>query len=533
MYHPMRSLRVPPTLVALSLSLVASLLLVPACGGEDVEEAVSPRAQQATAPSTGKADGSDEADQSCRIVLRTIRRPQLDPDHRYETECIDGLCSYVWAGQVELDAKLSVARVGLLYRLRGDTTWWQVDGTLASANAPGYARYDVRISEHLFGPSATAAELSAARIDLIPFFERADGTRVFDHNRVAGAFDNYELDEMGYFLLQDDNTVCKPVSGRISFAGNWDEYLTGELHQGGYLVVDYDLSRLPQCRGTHNGYPAWDTIAYVRFSPGGELVSGSVRTFQTNHGVPMNVAERRELQVAIPAGATSAAIWFKNESGAGNFCETWDSNLGANYSYAIAPAADDARCKDVERWSAVNSDVPYTTTPTCLDYQLASNHAASHCELYLSGIGHGYTGHYGIPNRWVEAYLRVGAQQGELLGVGMWARTREKESGKIGQRFVLGRQVSADTWQTGLMTLRSGYMGAGGFAYDIEQLAFFVDVRRPTGEVVRLWQSNGGANYRMSDAFGLPTRTKYIPYGNIQYADPAAAIFDLQRSCTK
>ena len=510
----MRSLRVLPTIFALSLPLVASLLLAPACGSEGAE-AVSPRAQQATAPSTGKADGSDEADQACRIVLRGIRRPQLEPDHQFETECADGVCSYVWAAQVEIDAKLSVARVGLLYRLRGDATWWQVDGTRASANAPGYARYDVRISEHLFGPSATAAELSAARIELIPFYEWADGTRVFDHNRVAGAFDNYVLDEADYFQVNTDARVCQPVSAHILFAGNWDEYLSGALHQGGYLVIDYDLSRLPQCRATHNGYPAWDTVAYVRFSPGGELVSGSVRTFQTNHGVPMNSAERRELQVAIPVGATSAAIWFKNYSGAGNFCETWDSNLGANYSYGIAPAADDARCKDVERWSAVNSDVPYTTTSTCVDYEVVSHHAASHCELYLSGIGHGHMGHYGIPNRWVEAYVRVGAQQGELLGVGMWARTRDKESGKIGQRFVLGRQVSTDTWQTGLMTLRSGYMGAGGFAYDIEQLAFFVDVRRPTGEVVRLWQSNNGANYSMNDAFGLSTSTKSIPYGNI------------------
>jgi hypothetical protein len=527
----MRLLRVLQTVVAPSLYLVASLSLVPACGGEPAE-AIAPRAQRATAPSTSKADGSDEADRSCRVVLRTIRRPQLEPDHRFETECVDGICTFVWAGQVEVDAKLSVARVGLLYRLHGDTTWWQVDGTLAGPPALGYARYDVRISEHLFGPSASAAELSAARIDLIPFFERADGTRVFDHNRVAGAFENYRLDEAGYFLLNGDERVCRPVLGRISFAGDWSEHLSGQLHQGGYLVIDYDLERLPKCRATHNGYPAWGTLAYVRFSPGGELVSGSVRTFETVQGVPINSAVRRELEVQIPAGATSAAIWFKNESGAGNFCETWDSNLGANYTFAIAPAADDARCKDVERWSAVNSDVPYRTSPTCLDYQVTRNHGSSHCELYLSGIGHGYTGHYGIPNRWVEAYLRVGPIQGELLGVGIWARTRDKDSGKTGQRFVLGRQVSGDTWQTGLITLRSGYMGAGGFAYDIEALAFFVDVRRSTGEIVRLWQSNGGANYSMSDAFGLPTSTKSIPYGNIQYADPAAAIFDTQRSCS-
>ena len=64
-------------------------------------------------------------------------------------------------------------------------------------------------------------------------------------------------------------------------------------------------------------------------------------------------------------------------------------------------------------------------------------------------------------------------------------------------------------------------------------MAFFIDVKRPSGKVVRLWQSRGGANYTPADAFTAGTSTKSIPYGNIKYGNPAAAIFDTKRSCSK
>jgi len=100
----------------------------------------------------------------------------------------------------------------------------------------------------------------------------------------------------------------------------------------------------------------------------------------------------------------------------------------------------------------------------------------------------------------------------------------------VAEQLTYGRQISSDVWQTGLTTLRSSYRG-DGFAYDVEAMAFFMDIRRPAGEVVRLWQSRGGANYSMDDAFSLPTTTKYIAYGNIQYANADAAIYDTQRAC--
>lgn len=513
--------------VARSLSLLLTLSLVAACGGPSADSSTA--ARRALAPSTGKADGAgDAADGSCQVVLRQLgRQPGTNG---YQTVCRDGVCSWVWQGEVEVDATLAITGVGLLYRLEGDTTWWQVAGTPSSMQAtPGMKRYQVRIDEHVLGPDASEAELGGARIDAIPFVELPSGGRLFDHNRVKDALDSYHMSASNGFAVAYAPQVCQPVVGRVAFLGNWDEVQSGLLRQGGYLTINYDLSRLQTCRGTHDGQPAWDIVAHVRFSPGGQLISGSVRELLGENGIPSGQARPRALDVEIPADATSAEIWFRNAGAEG--CEAYDSNLGANYRYDVVPPADHPRCEGIERWRAQNSDMPYTSGATCLDYDVSEDYGASYCELFLSSIGHGYMGHYGIPNRWVEAYVTVGSMQGELLDVGMWARVRDKSSGDLSERVVLGRQVSADTWQTGLITLRTAHMGSGGLALDVVEMAFFVDVRRQ-GRVVRLWQSKGGANYGWSEAFSLPTSGKSIPYGNIQYADPASSIFDSKRSCS-
>lgn len=330
---------------------------------------------------------------------------------------------------------------------------------------------------------------------------------------------------------QAEQASTPATIARLSFLSNWHEVRSGELRQGSQLILDYDLQRLPQCRGTHNGHPAWDTQAHLRFAPGGQLVSASVRRFVTNQGVPTTVAESLPLEVTIPEDATSVAIYFQNYDGAGGSCSAWDSEFGANYRYAIWPPASHARCKDIERWETMHSDMPYKTTAHCLDYDIDANYDANHCELYLSAIGHGYMAHYGIPNRWVEATIEVSPQEGEVLGVGVYTRYRDKESGAEGRRITFGRQIAPHSWQTGMITLRTAMMGQSGFAYDIDALAFFVDIRRASGEVVRLWQSRGGANYTIGDAFALPTSTRYIPYGNIQQANSAAPIFDARQRC--
>jgi hypothetical protein len=503
-------------------------LVVLSCSCAAPEPSVG-RAVRGSAPNlTGKADAADQADRSCQIVLRSVDRRA--GDNGYETQCTAGGCNWIWDAEVEISKEIKGATVHLLYRRVGDPTWWQVDAIPAAHSQPGFVRHKLSIHEHLFGPSATEAELAAARIEVMPYLELPDGARLYDHNRRPGDFDNYVLElENGFGL--GDGGACASVFGRISFFDSWGEHLTGTLRQGGYLVLNYDLDRLPTCRGTHNGHPAWDIVAHVKFSPGGQLVTGSVRAFDSPQGLPTGPGRSEALEVKIPADATEAEIWFHNYTGAGSSCQAWDSNYGANYVYEIWPPASDPRCKDIERWTSIHSDLPYASPPHCLAYTVDQQHDANHCELYLSGFGHGYVGHYGIPQHWLEAYITVGLQQGKLLGAGMLTQYRDPKHNTTGQRFTYGQQVAPDTWQTGFIFQRTTYMSQS-YHYDVEQIAFFIDVQRPSGDVVRLWQSRQGANYGWYDAFTLPTSTKYIAYGNIKYAGNGSAIFDARQACT-
>lgn len=496
-----------------ALCFVSQLaLIIAAC----TPEVPAGEAVQTTAPVMGKADSTDKADHQCQIVLRSISRQP--GTNGYKTQCTAGVCNWVWEGSVEVTDQVKGGVVRVLYHLAGDPKWWQVDTTPAASSQPGFVRHEFAIHEHLIGPSASEAELAAAKIELMPFVELPDGTRIFDHNRRPGDFDNYVLDQQSYFGVPDDYNTCAPVAGRISYFSNWDEYFGGTLRQDGYLVISYALDRLPKCRG-----PAWDTVAHLRFSPGGQLASGSVRTFDS-----ANVAQSKELVVKIPSDAASVEIWFHNFTGS---CEAWDSNFGANYRHDIWPPVDDPRCKDIERWTSINSDMPYASKPHCLAYTVDQNHDASHCEFYLDGIGDGYMGHYGIPNNWVEAYITVGPQLGTLLGAGMFTRYKDTATGTTGERFTFGQSVAPGAWQTGFIYLKPGIMGSQGYKHTVQQMAFFIDVKRPTGEVVRLWQSHHGANYGWADAFSLPTSTKYIAYGSIKYAGGGSAVFDAKQTC--
>jgi len=125
----------------------------------------------------------------------------------------------------------------------------------------------------------------------------------------------------------------------------------------------------------------------------------------------------------------------------------------------------------------------------------------------------------------LEAYLHVGAQDGELLNVGMLTHYDD------GERISLGKAVADGVWETGFTYKSTGIQSLPSYFHSVQSVAFFVDVRRPSGKVVRLWQSRGGQNYSWDDAFGAGTTTKSIPYGNVKYAVDAATVFDQKREC--
>ena len=512
---------------SLLLWVFALSLLLSACAtGDGAAPTAPPEAVASTAPQLGKADSGDRADRSCQVVLRSAMRHADGPG--YETDCSGGDCLYVWRGWVEVDQALAAdASVRVLYHRLDDPTWWEVEASEESGAAPGYRRYGFALSEHLFGPGDEGAS-----IELVAFLRDEQGNRLFDHNRFADDFSNTQLEPQSDYFATDGG-VCQPLVGTLWFQDDWSETAHGTRRQGGYLEVHYDLDRLPTCRGTHNGHPAWDMVAFVRFMPAGQLVSGSVRRFISNNGIPTNEAEEVALVVPIPEGATSAELWFQNFSGAGSTCEAWDSNYGDNYVFDVWPSLDDPRCKDVEKETGIHTedDRMAHNQAHCLDYDLAAQYDADHCEIYVEGFGNGHMGHYGIPFHWLVGYLRNGSLEGEILNVGMLARFHDAETGEPGQRYLLGLEEEPGLWRTGFAYRTPAMMGSNGNDDIVDEIAFFIDLRQGNGDVVRLWQSRHGDNYRLDDAFSLPASTEYIPYGNIEWANPAAAIYESRQAC--
>ena len=183
-------------------------------------------------------------------------------------------------------------------------------------------------------------------------------------------------------------------------------------------------------------------------------------------------------------------------------------------------------CDGLQTWSN-----PSNSYPACVAYQPDLNASASYCELYVNALGDGQWSHTGATMQWLEAYVKTPPQEGVVLNVGMWTRYAD-EGGAEHEIVSLGSQIEPDYWLTGFTYAKSS-PGAEAMAtwVTVEAFAFFVDVLRTTGDVDRLWQSNGGANYTLADTFAVPGYSKGIGSGDIEYADESVPLFDQKHAC--
>ncbi len=100
------------------------------------------------------------------------------------------------------------------------------------------------------------------------------------------------------------------------------------------------------------------------------------------------------------------------------------------------------------------------------------------------------------------------------------------------ERLSIGSEIEPDYWLTGFTYAgHQAYSEAEAIDIEVQALSFFIDVRRPSGEVVRLWQSDGGANYAPADIFSVPGYHHGIGLGDIEYADESVALFAQKRAC--
>jgi Family of unknown function (DUF6209) len=272
------------------------------------------------APLVGVDGSADSADRNCHVVLRELTRPRTGPS--WETAG----SSWVWAGTIEISETAAAEGLepALTYQSGSDPTWRVVDAEpMQAAATPGFVRYSIRIAQGLPGPGMSGTSIANSRIHAVPFLRLAAGGRLFDHNRNAGDNDNYVITSPDFAIARKDS-VCAPPAGpnraRLVFDADWTEHRDGVLAPGGEVSIVYAQSRLAQCYHSRAGNPLWDITARVQFSPGGQVLTGSVRDGAWTLGVPSD--------------ARSAAVWFEATSASG--CHQWDSNLGANYVFDAA-----------------------------------------------------------------------------------------------------------------------------------------------------------------------------------------------------
>jgi len=119
----------------------------------------------------------------------------------------------------------------------------------------------------------------------------------------------------------------------LTFDADWDEAADGALVAGSPLRIDYDLARLPDCRGETNGSEVWGVTGFASFD-GGAAKSFGVSRLSDGKVVPV-VAE-----LEVPTGAETVALWFQVNNRWG--CNAYDSNDGSNYKFAIEDRANTA-----------------------------------------------------------------------------------------------------------------------------------------------------------------------------------------------
>lgn len=315
-----------------------------ACGPDAGPSEVQPAGGIATAELTGVDGSRDSADQACNVVLRTMTR--RTNDHGGYLEDSQYRCG-LWFATIDVSAAAVAegAVPALLYQVGSDRTWYSIDATLVTSG-PTYSRYEAApglIHEGISGTGITHTHILAIRTCA---WRVGAGSSITTACAILAppttAWSNGEL------TIQDDAAICPlptPPSvlnashtATLSFALDGSVTQSGALLAGSELRIDYDIGRLPTCRNTHNGFPAWDLVAHARFLPSGAFVQGSVRGFWASFGVPTTQDYSVPFRTHIPAGTTSVELWFENTSGAGSRCVAWDSVGGENYRYQTLPS---------------------------------------------------------------------------------------------------------------------------------------------------------------------------------------------------
>jgi hypothetical protein len=119
----------------------------------------------------------------------------------------------------------------------------------------------------------------------------------------------------------------------LAFHGDFTETTTGTLVAGTTVRVTYDLSRLQTCRAESDGIAVWGVTGFAQFD------DGTTVSFALSQPDGVDVTPI-DGEVELPASATHVSLWFQatNEWG----CNAYDSDYGANYTFALASSGAQA-----------------------------------------------------------------------------------------------------------------------------------------------------------------------------------------------
>ncbi|AEV84834.1 hypothetical protein ACWT_3811 [Actinoplanes sp. SE50] len=117
----------------------------------------------------------------------------------------------------------------------------------------------------------------------------------------------------------------------IHFAADGTDRVDGAIEAGRPVIVDYDLSRLPECRNQYAGGDAWSIGVYYRVDGGPIQTRPVTRLDQNRHNVTAPAG------IDLPPGGHDLELWFHAGDRAG--CSEYDSRSGANYHYPIGQPA--------------------------------------------------------------------------------------------------------------------------------------------------------------------------------------------------
>jgi hypothetical protein len=110
----------------------------------------------------------------------------------------------------------------------------------------------------------------------------------------------------------------------VTYGADWSENVSRQIQAGRTFVVRYDAARLPQCRDTYMGQPAWQIDVRYRFDGGPELSA----TMSDGRG---GLAPQ---SIEVPADARRVETWFRVH-GQRSGCLAYDSDHGRNYTFAV------------------------------------------------------------------------------------------------------------------------------------------------------------------------------------------------------